>query len=562
MSGQLFRADGTSLAVSPVTFRVQIFDAAESCVLYSEIHPSMDLSASDGRFSLVLGGGSSRANNLDGSTGLDSAIFANTGIVPVSGCSQPTVALTAGSERQIRVSYDAGAGLIALTPDVPLVSSANALIADSVQGKTATDFIQVLDNGTTVLNQTNAQYTYSATNWPRLKALLDGNSTQYLPTTPTMPVSLNNQRVTNVSDPTAAQDVATKNYADTTLGGKGVDVSAVSLSTGDGDVLQWDTVVNKWVARPLVVTATGSAGGSLTGTYPNPTIANDVITPANIKSTGGGPNRLIITDGTSGTTFGYGVCTLNQVYAWTAMGWQCTNLSAIAPVTTVAGRTGAITLTASDIGGLGTASLYDWGTAANQIPRLDASARMPAVDGSQLTGVNAVQLQSRSISAASPTPGQVLGWNGSTWLPVASSGGSVTYVGGGTGIIGGPINSAGTLAVDVGTAPNKIVQENPSAQIAQSSGSAIAPAYSFGGNTTTGFYSPGLNQLALVTSGTNALNVTAAGAVGIGTSVPAGTLHVDSASLPVHISRRQRHAVSHVRRDVRARVVLGCQRSR
>ena len=56
-------------------------------------------------------------------------------------------------------------------------------------------------------------------------------------------------------------------------------------------------------------------------------------------------------------------------------------------VTSVAGRTGAVTLTSADIGGLGTAAVLDVGTTALNVVQLDASAKLPAVDGSQLTNL-------------------------------------------------------------------------------------------------------------------------------------------------------------------------------
>ena len=56
-------------------------------------------------------------------------------------------------------------------------------------------------------------------------------------------------------------------------------------------------------------------------------------------------------------------------------------------VTSVAGRTGAVTLTSADIGGLGTAAVLDVGTTALNVVQLDASGKLPAVDGSQLTNL-------------------------------------------------------------------------------------------------------------------------------------------------------------------------------
>ena len=134
------------------------------------------------------------------------------------------------------------------------------------------------------------------------------------------------------------------------------------------------------------------------------------------------------------------------------------------------------------------------------------------------------------MSFTPPVAGQVLGWNVTTtqWEPtspaVASTG--VTSVGGGVGLLGGPITSAGTLNVDVGSAANKIVQENANAQIAQIAGTAAQPAYAFAGNLGTGVYSPGAGQMALVSNGSAALSITADGHVGIGSTAPTQALDV------------------------------------
>lgn len=57
------------------------------------------------------------------------------------------------------------------------------------------------------------------------------------------------------------------------------------------------------------------------------------------------------------------------------------------PVTSVAGRTGAIALTSADITGLGSAAILSAGTAAGNLVQLDGAAKLPAVDGSQLTNL-------------------------------------------------------------------------------------------------------------------------------------------------------------------------------
>ena len=96
----------------------------------------------------------------------------------------------------------------------------------------------------------------------------------------------------------------------------------------------------------------------------------------------------------------------------------------------------------------------DVGTAANKILQLNASAQIPAVDGSLLTFINAVKLQNQLVSATVPAANQVLAFNSTTssWTPTTAATGSVTTVNSGTGLLGGPITTNGTLNVDVGTA--------------------------------------------------------------------------------------------------------------
>jgi hypothetical protein len=62
--------------------------------------------------------------------------------------------------------------------------------------------------------------------------------------------------------------------------------------------------------------------------------------------------------------------------------------AAAAPVQSVAGRTGAVTLSNTDVSGLGTSATLDHGAAAGNLVRLDpATGKLPAVDGSLLTNL-------------------------------------------------------------------------------------------------------------------------------------------------------------------------------
>jgi hypothetical protein len=77
------------------------------------------------------------------------------------------------------------------------------------------------------------------------------------------------------------------------------------------------------------------------------------------------------------------------------------------------------------------------------------AATLPAVDGSALTGVNAVKLQDVAVDATAPSASQVLKFDGTKWAPAtdANSGGTVTSITAGTGLTGGTITGSGTFAL-------------------------------------------------------------------------------------------------------------------
>ena len=529
VEGRIYDDQGAPLTTA-VDIKLELVDeATPSCVLYREQRPGVDLSSSDptarGVFSLRLG-----AVTPNFSAGPLSALFAP-GTFAGDGCA---VTAAGGSHRLVRTSVRAaGAGSYeTLSPDVKVTAVPLAKVAEnalSLQGVGTSGLLLV--NTATALNQTNLEYLFTTPNNLKLRQLVDGTSAQYIDATPNAAVGFNGQRLTSVADPTAAQDVVTKHYADATLAGRPVDLTGSGPGLGDQSVLKWSAADNKWVASAINTSPTGAAGGDLTGTYPNPTLVAGALTVGRLIASGGA-NRLLITDGGAGQTVGYGVCSMNQVYAWQGTGWGCANVASLSPVPSVAGRTGAIVLNAGDINGLGSAALKDYGTAPNQLPILDGAARLPAVDGSQLTNVNAVTLQSRAVASVAPVLGQVLGFNGSAWLPVTVATGGVTNVGAGVGLIGGPVTSVGTLSVDVGSAANKIVRENANAQIAQMFGTAALPAYTFAGDPGSGMFSPGTGQLALATNGTAALTIAPNGFVGVGTTAPGNLLTLSAPTYP------------------------------
>jgi hypothetical protein len=252
LNGALFQPNGQPVSNSVVGFRVEVLDPAAGCVLYSEQHLGKDLSVSKGRFSFELGRGISRQNFIGGGVGaplgsLTVAVFRNGGATGAfNGCAGG-VTLAAGSERLVRVSYDIGSGFVAMTPNTRVASSAYAMVAETLGGRGLSEFALLRDDSGYDLNQANLEWLFEAvTNYPRLQALINGTSTQYLPVSPSASVDMNNQRVVNISTPLSSADAVNKSYADGFLGGRAVDMAGVGPATGNGRTLIWDQAGNRW----------------------------------------------------------------------------------------------------------------------------------------------------------------------------------------------------------------------------------------------------------------------------------------------------------------------------
>ena len=165
-------------------------------------------------------------------------------------------------------------------------------------------------------------------------------------------------------------------------------------------------------------------------------MANKKFTELDNLATPVGADVIAIVDDVAGTP------TTKKVTA--------TNLMTLAPVQSVAGRTGTVTLSNTDVSGLGTAALLDSGTSNGNVVVLDATG-LPAVDGSQLTGIS---------SAVEGTAVLSTGETGATKFLREDGDGTCSF----QDVVVGDAELRGTANPHIGAFPNQsfLVVDNPS----------------------------------------------------------------------------------------------------
>ncbi|OGC34296.1 hypothetical protein A2311_01190 [candidate division WOR-1 bacterium RIFOXYB2_FULL_48_7] len=289
----------------------------------------------------------------------------------------------------------------------------------------------------------------------------------------------------------------------------------------NGQILKLTAGIPSWAAAGGTGTVTQvDTGSGLTG---GPVTTSGLISlEVPVTAVHGGTNQTTYTTGDM--LYASGSNTLAKLAAGST--GQVLKVSAGGvPTWGAAGGTGTVTqvdtgtgMTGGPITTTGTVSV-DVGTTANKIVQLDGTAKLPAVDGSALTGLtktqvglgnvqnvdqtNAANITSGTLALArgglgadtsAATQGSVLYHDGTKWVALSpgTSGrvlqtqgvganplwasaatGSVTEVNTGNGLIGGPITATGTLSVDAGTTANKIVQLDGSAKLPAVDGSAL-----------------------------------------------------------------------------------------
>jgi hypothetical protein len=228
-------------------------------------------------------------------------------------------------------------------------------------------------------------------------------------------VSISGGSVTGLGDPSVSSEAATKNYVDQAVAGLRTRIIAEAATTGNislttdlqnGDTLDGVTLVTG--DRVLVkdqtdATANGLyivvASGAASRDPQFDTIAELSGQMIVVNQGTSNDNKIFLCTTDSDATIGVSNITYTQVTP--------SNVGTVTSVAvadsgssefTVTGSpitsSGTISLAVNSIAntkitGLGTASTQDVGTSANNVVQLDGTAKLPAVDGSQLTNIDA-----------------------------------------------------------------------------------------------------------------------------------------------------------------------------
>ena len=149
--GQLLNSSGTAAATGTIGLTLDIYDPSGLCLLYEESQTGINLTESQGLFSVAVGSATGASKRTTNDPGLSMAqVFANSGAqTRASASANCTAGYTPvpGDARTLRVTLVPQSGSpITLSPDQIIDSAPQANVAETLQGTGPTGFVQISGN--------------------------------------------------------------------------------------------------------------------------------------------------------------------------------------------------------------------------------------------------------------------------------------------------------------------------------------------------------------------------------------------------------------------------------
>lgn len=471
--GRLLGPTGEPVTSSAMQFRLQIRTAQpESCLMYQETQVK-NLSSTRGFFSLSLNDGTATVVNTE-PFGL-AQVFQNRGAIsfPAGKCAgDNNFVLNALASRQLLISFkDASMADWENLPAQELSFVPTALESVSVGGFRGGQLFRVVDpsgDPVTLSAWTEAEYDH-------LRGLITG--TENLTGSSAGFTGSLSGDVTGSQGTTSVVRLQSRPVSSVApLAGQVLKWDGTSWAPanddggGGGGSPDWNDVMNK----PATFAPGGSAGGDLTGTYPNPTLANSSVGGAKIVDGGVGFSKIaagsasgqvLQFNGTSwsagklhfsdlvnnsGVSPWPGACGPGQYVTWvsaidgfscvdlpdpswadiqgkptTVSGFGITDAGTVTQVATGTGLTGGPITTTGTISianlGVGTAQLADTSVTTAKIADAQVTdAKITAVAVNKIASGAGLYL-TYAPNGSVCTAGQVLKWNNSRWECAADS---------------------------------------------------------------------------------------------------------------------------------------------
>ena len=410
-----FYKTGTSepLLDTALTVKLQILDPSKACLIYEEEHTNVNTLATNGYFKFSMGSDVSAPkrsgndpnysmakiyNNYLNSFALTAACPA--GYVPAS-----------GDDRFLRLVITPSAtGLDeSLAPEIALTSVPSASVAESVQGLKRDDMLVRNQTAPADLTQATLQSVFNTTSLPILTAIIDGTTNMYvrkaangagtLPSIAGTPAAPTNGQIWyDSSDDTVK-------YWD---GGP----SPVTIGSGGGGPVSGNDITSGTIGGSTGLNTSGNLATSGTLASGNHTVTGAITASVSVTTPQVSTREIFISNtqprsiklqapASITNPLGYSLTLPSAVpgvagnLSWAAVGGgsgTVTQVTAGTGLNVGAGPGGDIT---------GTGTLHvNVGVTTGQIVQVGASNRLPAIDASNLTNLNASNVSSGVLTIA------------------------------------------------------------------------------------------------------------------------------------------------------------------